>query len=386
MISLVYRSTLALPDSVLQPLSDLYHDATSGDLFGVTYDGAQLLRFENGTNTGDAYVVSNGLTVQGTGARLQGWYAESPLLAVGGHDFDDPAVFRLAGSGPVATSAFDFPAAALLDAEPGQAVTDREGRTYLIAADGDTVSSRLVESDGSQTPVDVDGVADNLWVQTPGVVKTVTQNQRSYALVASSGSNSITVMEVMGSGKLFATDHVFDDQRTRFAGVKSLEVLTLGDTVFVAAAGSDDGVSVFRLLPGGKLQHLSSMADAVGRALNNVSSLSLSVSGNALHVHASSETDAGVALLTADLSGLGEVITGSVAGETLVGTNKDDVLVGGAGSDVLSGGAGADILRDGTGEDVLTGGAGADIFQLVMDGSVDLITDFDVSMDSLDLS
>jgi Ca2+-binding RTX toxin-like protein len=84
---------------------------------------------------------------------------------------------------------------------------------------------------------------------------------------------------------------------------------------------------------------------------------------------------------------------GSVGDDTLidiegaVGSEHDDVLVGSGGDDVLVGGEGADTLTGGGGDDELTGGNGADVFvwNEVTEG-VDLITDFDTALDTLNLS
>nr|WP_241741231.1 Hint domain-containing protein [Gemmobacter straminiformis] len=68
-------------------------------------------------------------------------------------------------------------------------------------------------------------------------------------------------------------------------------------------------------------------------------------------------------------------LTGGDGSDTLAGGLGDDALDGGAGADSLTGGDGSDTLAGGGGVDSLTGGAGADRF--VIDGTADLIADFD---------
>lgn len=92
------------------------------------------------------------------------------------------------------------------------------------------------------------------------------------------------------------------------------------------------------------------------------------------------------------------VITGTAASDSLVGSASADTLLGLAGNDSLSGGAGDDKLDGGAGMDTLTGGAGADTFVFsdrldsyrnYNSGGAnlgDLITDFDVATDKIDLS
>lgn len=67
----------------------------------------------------------------------------------------------------------------------------------------------------------------------------------------------------------------------------------------------------------------------------------------------------------------------------------DDTLDGGAGNDILLGGAGDDTLIGGLGSDILSGGDGEDEFVWHdgdLDGGTDVITDFHVSEDKIDIS
>lgn len=61
----------------------------------------------------------------------------------------------------------------------------------------------------------------------------------------------------------------------------------------------------------------------------------------------------------------------------------DDVLIAGSGNDELYGGAGDDYLRGGNGNDINSGGSGSDIFAFdTCDGS-DVITDFELGVDTI---
>jgi hypothetical protein len=70
--------------------------------------------------------------------------------------------------------------------------------------------------------------------------------------------------------------------------------------------------------------------------------------------------------------------------------NANLILFGGANGDVLIGGAGTDLIIGGGGLDDLTGGAGADVFRFDVasdsDGEGDIIQDFEVGLDLIDLS
>ena len=102
--------------------------------------------------------------------------------------------------------------------------------------------------------------------------------------------------------------------------------------------------------------------------------------------------------LTANNFIFNRVITGTSGSDSLLGSDSADTVLGLAGNDSLSGGAGDDKLDGGAGMDTLTGGAGADtfVFSNRLDsyrnyntGGAnlgDLITDFDITADKIDLS
>ena len=88
-----------------------------------------------------------------------------------------------------------------------------------------------------------------------------------------------------------------------------------------------------------------------------------------------------------------ENLIGSALADRLTGNSAANQLSGGAGNDTLSGGLGNDVLVGGAGKDSLTGGAGNDIFDFnalselgLSSTSRDVITDFTVGLDKIDLS
>jgi len=79
-------------------------------------------------------------------------------------------------------------------------------------------------------------------------------------------------------------------------------------------------------------------------------------------------------------------VSGSAASERFEGRDGDDVLTGLGGDDRLEGQEGADTLDGGAGNDTLTGGAGADVFVVGAGNEQILITDFELGVDTLDLT
>ncbi|VVP21281.1 hypothetical protein PS838_03856 [Pseudomonas fluorescens] len=102
--------------------------------------------------------------------------------------------------------------------------------------------------------------------------------------------------------------------------------------------------------------------------------------------------------LTASNFIFNRVVSGTSGSDSLLGSDSADTLLGLAGNDSISGGAGDDKLDGGAGMDTLTGGTGADTFVFsdrqdsyrnYNTGGVnlsDLVTDFDISADKIDLS
>jgi len=80
-----------------------------------------------------------------------------------------------------------------------------------------------------------------------------------------------------------------------------------------------------------------------------------------------------------------DLIFGNQGADWLFGETGNDTLYGGQGDDSLIGGDGNDLLFGDSGNNYLTGGNGSDQFVLSAKGS-DVITDFQVGVDLLDLS
>jgi len=83
-----------------------------------------------------------------------------------------------------------------------------------------------------------------------------------------------------------------------------------------------------------------------------------------------------------DLTSTNFVLT---TGVTINGEAGNDNLWGSNGSDIIDGGTGDDSIFGGTGSDTLTGGTGADTFQFTATAGSDVITDFDIKNDTIEL-
>lgn len=231
---------------------------------------------------------------------------------------------------------------------------------------------------------------DGLYLHRPTELETLRVAGTDYLLVAAPGSSSLAVLDRLGSSALRLVDHIGDDRATRFAGIAVLETIVIGGQAYLVAGGSDDGISLMTLLPGGRLLHLASLADDLRMHLSNPTALTLGQDGSVIDIFvaggAESVSGTGLTRLRVELGAIGRTLALGPGDDRVPGAAGRDQIHGGAGNDHLAGGAGADVLIDGPGRDRLTGGAGADVFVLVADGETDRITDFEPGTDRIDLS
>ncbi|MDA5095388.1 hypothetical protein O2N63_14970 [Aliiroseovarius sp. KMU-50] len=261
-----------------------------------------------------------------------------------------------------------------------------KGFVYSVSASNVGITSWAIGGDGALTSVQTIGADDNLWVSAPTKIEVATVDGVSFLVLASAGSNSLTVMHLSASGSVTVVDHVLDNRNTRFSDVSAMAVVQSGDASYVIAGGSDDGVTVFQLLSNGKLVEQGTLADSNGASMQNVSAISAQPTTNGFNIFVTSSSEIGITKLKYNLGAPVKLIAGNDSNNALTGSSSPDQIEGGAGNDTLVGQAGHDVLYDGFGVDVLTGGLSGDTFVFAADGERDVITDFDPSEDRIDLS
>lgn len=256
------------------------------------------------------------------------------------------------------------------------------GATYLVTGgyDDGGVTVWQIGANGALSVVDSAGAEDGVALNGLSALRTVTTGGTTWLIAAAEQPSSLTILRMAVDGTLTVTDQIIDDLGTRFANVTALDAIVVEGRVFVVAAGTDAGLSLFTLLPSGQLLHLSSLADTLDLGLRNISAVEMVRVGGEVQVIVGSAAEAGLTVLRLNLAGIGQVTADGV------GTSGHDLVRRGTGQGAVEGGAGDDILIDGWGEDTLQGGSGADIFVLIEDGRRDVILDFDPAQDRLDLS
>lgn len=256
---------------------------------------------------------------------------------------------------------------------------------YSISGQENGITSWQVGAGGGLSAVQSIGT-ELLWVSAPSVLEVATVGAETFVIMGAAGSSTISVFRVSPNGHLSLRDHVLDNLDSRFAGVTVMETISHNGQTYVVAAGSDDGITIFQLLPGGQLVARGHLADTTSMGLANVSAIELRGNGNGIDIFVASSAENGITRLNVQTGPAGLSIDALASGQDVTGGAGNDVINGLGGDDILRGQNGDDILRDGAGHDTMVGGAGADVFVLAYDGEVDVINDFEVGVDRIDLS
>ncbi len=256
-----------------------------------------------------------------------------------------------------------------------------EDRVVLVASALENgLSSYRISATGTVEWIDSLGAQSGLAVAGPAAMQLVTMAGQNFAVLASTGTSSLSVVRINPMGVMFVTDQVNDDRATRFANVAALDVFVAKGRAFVVAAGTDAGVTVLEVLPGGKLMAYASFALETGAGMPAVTAIETRVTADEVMLFLVDARGDRISHFALSLTSLGPKLDGMTGGPL------DDRIFGEAGADTLMGGGGDDWLHDGGGADVITGGAGADVFVFARDGAVDHVLDFQDGLDRLDVS
>ena len=266
------------------------------------------------------------------------------------------------------------------------AVHDGQSYAFVSYLGQDTVSMFRQGSNGTMQHVNDIVTSDGFWVDRPSAL-TVTSaaDGELYVVVAGSGSDSLSTFSVTSNG-IVPGDHLIDSRDTRFADASHVTSVKIGDQNFVLAAGSDSGVSLFTMLPGGRLQHIDAMAGSIETPLRGITSLDAMATPEGIRFWVSTEAAPYLAEFSIALPNIGVNLGASASGSILQGSVGDDILAGASGADRLNAGFGNDIVLDGAGADILRGEGGRDTFVLIEDGARDVIADFQPGFDRIDLT
>lgn len=264
---------------------------------------------------------------------------------------------------------------------------DIGGNAFLIVASATEhgLSSYHVTSGGEMELIDSIGPKDGLWISAPEEISTIEVANQHFAIVASSGSGTLSSIRVNPMGVFFIEDIAYDTLDHRFAGANVVDSFGHNGRGFAVTAGRDGGVSLFEIMPGGDLYHHDTLVQDLNWTIGGATAITAAVVGYEAQILVSGSGQGGIAQLAVPLASFGGHVIGGDGADILNGGAANDVVMGGAGNDQLFGHGGDDILFAGTGADKLTGGAGADVFVFQADGGNDRIQDFEKGVDRIDL-
>ncbi|MBO6503999.1 MAG: FG-GAP repeat protein [Kordiimonadaceae bacterium] len=250
------------------------------------------------------------------------------------------------------------------------------GDDTLVGADGDDT---LVGGSGSDVLDGREGVDTASFAESASAVSVNLSNGRAGGGEAR-GDQLLNIENVIGSAQ--SDRLVGDDADNRLDGGDGDDTLVGGggDDRLVGGSGNDlfDGRSGADVIIGG---------DGVDTILYTTSEAAVVINLNSGAVRGGDAAGDAVTQV--------ENVTGSAFNDRLVGDSADNHLIGGDGNDVLIGALGNDTLLGGNGndtldgredDDALTGGDGADVFIFGGASGNDVISDFDGTEDTLDLS
>lgn len=294
-----------------------------------------------------------------------------------------------AGGGLTQTARSIMPMASLMPhASLDRMISVQQGaETVLVAlsGQGNFLTSQRLDAQGRIIRADYLKLGDGTGFNVPNDVAAVTVGNQVYLIMTSARSSSITTIRILPDGSMITIDHVIDELTTRFQGATALATVEVGGRPYIFVGGADDGITMFTLLPDGRLMHLQTLVDDDGMTLADVSAIAAAEVEGRITLFVSSATETGITQLSVDPGQTGLTRWVAPAG-SFEGTAQNDLLRAGPETTSMRGGDGDDVLityRDGI---MLWGGAGRDVFVASAVKGRILIWDYDPDEDRLDLS
>jgi 6-phosphogluconolactonase (cycloisomerase 2 family) len=242
--------------------------------FRLDADGS----FTNVVNVGD----TSALTLSGANGLASAVVGGRTFLYANGYSDNGVTAFEVAANGSLTTvqTVTDTAALALANPSTRMSVTTVNDTSFLIATGvaDNGMSVFRIGTDGTLTNTASVFDASNPAFALGGAYGTATAEVggRNFVVVAAGKENGLSVFELGANGSLTFRDSVFDSQNSAYRISGSYDVTTAtvnGSTYMIAAGGSEDGLSVFRVGNDGKLTNAYNLSSLPGY-LSGVTGLS----------------------------------------------------------------------------------------------------------------
>lgn len=383
----------------LSKTGSLFHNLEGGVIrFEATHSQATLYGFWGGLGGGPIPFTNDGLfevISAGSAIGLMPYATHGPIINTGVINVQAAAIAvgvnRFQGGSLANTG--------LIDVTAGQRAEGVVigGHNYSFRNDGEIIA-RSTNSYSIGISILADGLTENFG-----------RIEADFAIVSDRSTPFMESQDdrLNNRGTIVGEVHLLwgNDQLFNTGTIDGVVDLGQGDDIFDGSAGVQDeavfgGADDDRLIGGAGHDHLfgeigddllqggsgddvldggrgnDRLEGGAGSDIASFSTLNTSVSVN---------LGTGVAVSSVGASTLTgiEQVLGSRFGDTLIAGAAAAVLMGGGGDDQLTGGQGGDTLVGGLGADRLSGGGGADLFVFDLDGSSDLIVDFENGQDRI---
>jgi VCBS repeat-containing protein len=260
-----------------------------------------------------------------------------------------------------------------------------DGQAHAAVASGTTANGAWsVDGDGNWSYA-----VDNAAIQHLGADDSITDTFTVSSLDGTAHQDVSITIHGTNDAAVFGGDvsgSVTEDTTLTATGTLTVSDADDGQSLILADSGNAAHGS-FTVDAGGNWSYALNNNDADVQALNTGDTLS-----DSFTVHSADGTAQTVAITINGLdeptsSGAQHVIGNGQPNSTLVAPDDSGWKIqGNPGDDILIGGGGDDILIGSQGNDVMTGGGGNDLFVFGAQSGVDVITDFQIGHDHLELT
>lgn len=208
----------------------------------------------------------------------------------------------------------------------GEAATDiivrtQDGHTVALVSYGDANAVSLIRmNENGVMSHEVDLMGDNgLWVSQPGAMTWVTgADGGQYAVLASAGTGTLTVLELTDDGTdMRVIEHIMDTLDTRFAAASHVTTIEMNGIDYVLAAGADQGISLFSFLDEGRLQHVETIEGSTGSTLQGINGLTATQTADGARIFVTTDAAPFVVEYSVSLNGSGTVERGTDGNDDL---------------------------------------------------------------------
>lgn len=162
-----------------------------------------------------------------------------------------------------------------------------EGTDFILTASSSEhgLTSHAVTATGLELR-DTLGPKDGLWVTGMEDIATLMVGGQQFILGVSAHSGTLSAIRINPVGALFITDIALDDRTTRFDGAVALDTFETHGRGFVVTGGTDGGLTLFELLPDGRLWHHFSQPQTTGWDIGNLQDITATVIGAEVQIMA----------------------------------------------------------------------------------------------------